>query len=80
MYIIKSLKTELNLDIEGEDYSDGTKVIQWHSTGGHNQFWNFQKKGENIYRICSWYDPTLEIGHHRDKLIINKGEKYTWRI
>ena len=78
--IIKSFKTDLNLDIEGEDYNDGTHVIQWHSTGGYNQFWMFEKKGISAYRISSWIDPGLEIGHDGKRLIIHRGQKFTWKI
>ena len=78
--IIKSFKTELNLDIAGEKYADGTDVIQWHSTGGHNQFWKIEKKGINAYRIFSWIEPALEIGHDGKKLIVHRGQKHTWKI
>lgn len=80
VYIIKSFKTDLNLDIEGERYEDGAKIIQWHSTGGHNQFWRFEKKNMDTYRICSWLEPTLEIGHNGSDLVIHKGQKFTWKV
>lgn len=78
--IIKSFKTDLNLDIEGADYSDGTYVIQWHSNGNQNQFWKFEKKGEKVYRIASWVHPELEIGHDGKRLVLFKGRKFTWMI
>jgi hypothetical protein len=44
VFIIKSFKTDLNLDVEHINYENGTKIIQWYSTGGHNQFWKLQQK------------------------------------
>lgn len=73
VFILKSFKTDLNLDIEGERFAHGTKVIQWHSTGGNNQFWKFEERDRNIYRICSWFDPTLEIGNDGKYLYLHKG-------
>lgn len=80
VFIIKSFKTDLNLDISGQKYAHGTNLIQWHSTGGNNQFWKFEQKDKGVYRISSWYDPSLEIGHNGKNLQINKGQKFTWRI
>lgn len=59
VFIIKSLTTGLNFDIKGENTSDGTPIILWHSTGGINQFWRMQNKGNSKYRISSWMDPDL---------------------
>lgn len=80
VFIIKSFKTDLNLDIEGERYADGTKLIQWHSTGGNNQFWKFEEKSPGIYRISSWFDPSIEIGTDGKYLYTSKGQKFLWKI
>jgi hypothetical protein len=81
VFIIKSFKTDLNLDVEGERYANGTKIIQWHSTGAHNQFWILQEKAMGgYYRICCWLDPSYEIGNDGKMLYLYKGEKYIWKI
>jgi hypothetical protein len=80
VYIIKNFKTNLNLDVEEEKYEQGRKIIQWHSTGAHNQFWKLQEKQKGVYRICCFYEPAYEIGNDGKWLTLHKGEKFTWKF
>jgi hypothetical protein len=82
IYVIKSHFNCLNLDVSEEKFEEGRNIVQWPSHGGVNQFWMFEKVSphEKEYRICTVYDRQLELGHHKDELVLHNGRKFTWLI
>jgi hypothetical protein len=52
-YTITARHSGKALDVEGRSLVDGGNVIQWTSTGGTNQQWNFTHLGDGYYRLTN---------------------------
>jgi hypothetical protein len=87
-YHLTSAGSGLLMDVSGAATADGSKVIQWSSTGGTNQQWKLARVSGNVYTITGvgsgkpLEDPgsSTATGTQLDVWTANGGANQQWAL
>ena len=68
VFAIKSVFSDLLIDIKGEKKCVGSKIVQWPNSHKSTQMWKLEKQGDGTYIISSVADSNLILGVEKNSL------------